>query len=163
MELEIGKLRAMHLAGTVALPLSYSITGQIWFEKRELKYRSVTRKVDLVYVYEKDPHDQESTRFVLSEHVEAIFFPGVKEGRGSSSTFRFEKEGCDLEKGFWFLGPDVNAKTIKEVLKIDPYQRDSGAMGILFVPEIRAVYSMDEWAQTASEVYYTRGCDPRYP
>ena len=160
MELENGKLRAMHLAGTVALPLSYSTTGEIWFEKRELKYRTMTRKVDLIYVYEKDSHDQESTRFVLNEHVEAIFFSGTKEGRGSSSTFRFANEACDPDKGAWFLGPDVNAKTIKEVLKIDIYRRDSGARGIIYVPEIKAVYSMDEWAQTAGEVYYIRGCDP---
>jgi hypothetical protein len=162
MELEDGKLRAMHLAGTVALPFRYSATGEIWFEKRELKYRSVTRNVDLIYVYEKDLNDQESTRFVLNEHVEAMFFPGAKEGRGSSSTFRFAEEACDLKKGVWFLGPDVNAKTIKEVLKIDIYRRDSGARGIIFVPEIRAVYSMDEWAQTAGEVYYIGGCDPHY-
>jgi hypothetical protein len=144
MELEDGKLRAMHLAGTVALPFRYSATGEIWFEKRELKYRSVTRNVDLIYVYEKDLNDQESTRFVLNEHVEAMFFPGAKEGRGSSSTFRFAEEACDLKKGVWFLGPDV------------------GARGIIFVPEIRAVYSMDEWAQTAGEVYYIGGCDPHY-
>jgi hypothetical protein len=162
-KLDEGKLRAMHLAGTVAFPLSFAMTGSIWFEKRTLEYHSTTRHVDLVYVYEKDMHDQESTRFVLSEHVEAIFFPGSKEGRGGSATYRFADAASDLEKGVWFLGPDVNAKTIKEVLKIDVYQRDSGAKGIIYVPEIRAVYSMDEWAQTASEVSYTRGCDPRYP
>jgi hypothetical protein len=163
MELENGKLRAMHLAGTVALPLRYPATGAVWFEKRELKYRSVTRKVDLIYVYEKDVHAQESTRFALHEHVEAMFFPGAKEGRGGSATFRFAEDACDLKKGAWFLGPDVNAKTISEVLKVDIYQRDSGAKGIIFVPEFRAVYSTDELAQTASEVYYTRGCDPHWP
>jgi len=159
MELENGKLRAMHLAGTVALPLSYSATGEIWFEKRELKYRSVTRKVDLIYVYEKDLHDQESTRFALNEHVEAIFFPGAKEGRGNRSTFRFAEEACDLKKGVWFLGPDVNAKTIKEVLKIDIYRRDPSVRGIIFVPEIRAVYSTDEFAETAGDLILY-GCDP---
>jgi hypothetical protein len=159
--LDEGKLRAMHLAGTVAFPLRYSVTGNIWLERRTLPYRSTPQEVDLVYVHEKGAHDQDATRFALNSHVEAIFFPGAKEGRGRNAAFHFADNAYDLDKGFWFLGPDVNGETISKVLEIDIYQRDSGAKGIIFVPENRAVYSMDEFAETAEKVMLVRGtCDP---
>lgn len=160
-DLEAGKLRALHLAGTVAFPLCYSATGAIWFEKCTLPYRSKPQEVDLVYVFEKGPHDQDATRFALNSHVEAIFFPGAKEGRGRSAAFRFTENVYDLERGFWFLGPDVDGTIINAELGIDIYQRESDAKGIIFVPENRAVYSTDEFAETAERVMLIRGkCDP---
>lgn len=161
MKLDIRQTRALYLAGTVRFPLCYSDSGEVWLDNCVLQFRGDSEKSNFVFLHEKSSLEYSVTRLVRLSNVSAIFFPGCWEERQGKRVFRFSDEVHDLERGEWFYGPDVNAEKIQEVLMTDIHNREAGAKGVVFVPESRAVFSQDEWTETAIHVNYVRGgCDP---
>lgn len=166
MELDFRQTRSLHLAGTVAFPTPFPTAGQLWFEDGKLTYPTATRPTTFVIVHESSSLEYTTTRAALKTDVAAIFFPGYWEDTDKGRVFHFSESNCvhDLEKGEWFLDPDVEVETISRKLQIDVTSRDSGARGIMFVPEMKPVYSRDESVLTAGGAQMTRsGCDPHRP
>jgi len=162
MDLDFRKTRALHLAGTVAFPLSHSNAGDVWFENCTVQYRGGVETSKFLFVHERGSVGHDTTRLIKASHVAAVFFPGYWEEREGRRVYRFSDEAYDLEKGEWFFGPDMTAERIHEVLKVDILNRAAGAKGVAFVPENQAVFTLDEWAETAIQVSFAQGgCDPR--
>jgi hypothetical protein len=91
-------------------------------------------------------------RVARLENVAAIFFPGVWTKEGGKNVFVFAEADAvdDLDKGEWFLKPDVDPKKISQKLRIDITSSDSGAMGIVFVPSHLPVATIEEYVSPAS-------------
>jgi hypothetical protein len=162
MDLDFRQTRALHLAGTVAFPLCYANTGEIWFENCSVQYRGGVETSKYLFVHEASSVGRDTTRLVKASHVAAVFFPGCWEECEGRRVYRFANEAIDQEEGEWFFGPDMTAERIHEVLKVDVLSRAGGAKGVVYVPESRAIFSLDEWAETALQVSFAYGgCDPR--
>ena len=162
MDLDFGKTRALYLAGTVAFPLCRSNSGEVWFENCAVQYRGGVETSKFLFVHEASSAGRDTTRLVKANHVAAVFFPGCWEEREGRRKYRFSDEAYDLEEGEWFFGPDMTAERIHETLRVDILDRAAGAKGVVFVPESRAVFTLDEWAETAIQVSFAQGgCDPR--
>jgi hypothetical protein len=102
-----------------------------------------------------------------------MFFPGswaTVPRRGKVFRFSQAHAAYDLERGEWFLGPEINVTAIRQRLKnprlaID--KRSGPARGIVFVYRDRPVMTITETVQTAGSIrdhMTTRYCcDPMRP
>jgi hypothetical protein len=154
----------MSLAGTVAFPKPFPSAGAFSVEDGPLSHTTGARSTKFVVLQEKSRLEEETARSVLKEDVAAIFFPGVWEDTDQGHVFRFAEQDRvhDLEKGEWFLNPEIDAETISRQLNIDIRRRDSRARGIIFVPESRPVLTNHEFTQPAGSIEALQsGCDPR--
>jgi hypothetical protein len=174
LELDAHQTRRFYLAGTVAFPAPFPATGPISIEGGSFqlpdddsngRIEEKKSKRDggaqpegepFVVVQEGSGLANATIRVVRESDVRAIFFPGVWVDADKGRIFIFAQEEYvdNLERGEWFLGPQINADEISKRLKlhergIDITCRYSGVRGIVFVPEHRRVVTIHETAQLA--------------
>lgn len=166
MELSSTLTRRTYLAGAVAFPTPFPSAAGISIEdgERFRSARGADQNATFVIVQERSGPERATIRAVSKHDVAAIFFPGVwEDGREQGRTFRFtDQHGVhDLDAGEWFLNPDIDADAISRRLNINITRRDSGAKGIVFVPQHRPVLTITECTQTAGAAEAQGGgCDP---
>ena len=161
MDLDIKQTRRWYLSGTVAFPTPFPSAGGISVEDGAIIRSEGTGRqtATFVVVQEEATVEQSTIRVVLDRDVAAIFFPGEFVDTDQGREFRFaEKDGVDdLEKGEWFVNPDIDAAEISKRLGVDIGRRNSGARGIAFCPR---TWSGDYHERTYSAGGRGRGYAP---
>jgi hypothetical protein len=167
LDLNFQQTRRLSLAGTVPLPTLFPSAENISVEDGRFSRLEGGQKERATFVVVKEKIGLDKTAFhaVLKADVTAIFFPGVWVDGDLGRVFRFAEQDCvhDLDQGEWFLNPDLRADKISTRLGIDITLRDSGARGIIFVPETKPVITIadEEIIRQAGAIRSPwSGCDP---
>jgi hypothetical protein len=135
-------MSALYLPGTVALPSPFPTVGRIWLPQTDMeRMPGIVNGTDLVAIGNLVPPTSSIVRYILIEHISAIFLLSDP-ANGDWS------EPLDWNKGSWLYSPNVGV--VRDA--VGPHSR-----AIIYVPESAPVMTQWVFGATAADSAEYRG------